>query len=608
MTRIASNILTRPLQTPILMAQVTIIEKAAEKLAAPVVKTVVTPAIRWTGKAFAKELLRRGTSNFLLKAGGAAALRPLMLTEIAPKLAPIIGRDLASPSAMLFLIGGIHIGELTIEQIALKYGLSLAAIAASAVAEEQARRNVKINTIAQASDIVVGTDFQGKAKREERMKLYRQLLPKFEAEQTKREQRARKGKQAPAPQSVTKKPLKPKDRPYIQVPKIARLPVVKTYKPVPPVSRLPVLDRIIPKLFRRGNNKVVTKPATNPASSSKVKHKTDEEQNNAPLIASRTVMFIQAGDKNNRPKLVGNSTYIKLDPKHPEKTENLVINRLIHTAPIYGGLISYTGHDAIHLITGFGVDPKAANSIPAPFPMTGIDAENSGLNVPVGERIALNGILQENITSALNFALNQSRALSGITKELPSHLRPYGVKILEDMNNRTDLYLGINISDNDRDFKRQSQELLNMHIGHAVNNTGDLSKNHSRAYIPDSLNTSFHIENFTRLLEQNKPLRDELRGNMVKYLSFVAQAEYNQAHGLSMPTQHLEFLVSPETTRMLIQTAIVGLKMILKNNLKPTNKANPVLELIHFYEKLLKGDKDSTPTVVFKQTGISKTA
>ncbi len=616
MSRISSTISPSLVSYPSLLAQANLIEKAAE----PVVKAGLKPALQGLERAFAREVLRRAGSKIFLRMGGGIVARQFVLSELASSMGRVAAPQLASPSTMLFLIGGMHVGELTVQQICVRYGLSLAAIAASAVAEEQARRSVKIHPIGQFSDAVMESGIYERAVLEKRLELQRKLKPIYERELAAQNER-NKAINTVAPQAIQKT----KPSVYKPVPKVAKLPVEKPLQvpnvlPIPQVQPQRRVGKVSPlpkmkpaqakiKLLKFNINIAAltkTKPQKQP--SSNVQKATDENQDNLPQIASRTVVYIGKNIKG-EDELVGNSTYIKIDPKHPEKTENAVINRLVHRAPVQGHKMIQTGHDAIHLISGFGINPKAATSVGVPFPMTGIDAEKLGLNPPNDQQKGLNGILHENITNGLYYALKDGRILDRLEAQIqPKELRPYASRILEDLNIRTNITNKIGIKSNEMDLKRQASELLGLGLGRVLDVKETSNPRIKQDYIPSSKNTSYFITEFNYLFEKNVGLRAELRRNMFEYLQYVAQAEYNKAHNYHNSVQPIELNVSPQSTNKLISAVIRGLEKIHEKYPTRLGFPDPVLELIHFYEKLLRGDKNPTPTVVLSPKQTEKTA
>ncbi len=586
MTRFLSTPSAISTPTNIRLAQVPILEKTVETIAKPTIKAVVKPVVTRLGASTIKSFVRPG-ARFLPTALSGVFTKQFVMSELAPHLARVAAPKLANPRLMLSFIGGIHIGELTIEQIV---GQSLAAVAASAVAEELARRTTKVNPVAQFSDAVVGTNWGDRAILENRKKIYRELLPKYMAEHDK----LKPNKESTIPQATIQKTISTKNRPYKNVQRVTELPIIKIHKPVPTVSKLPDLNSIVPKLFGAKKAKNNSKEVMDLVQKTRKIKKAEEKQDEVHRVAARTVIYIEGNDINAPYKLIGNSTYIKIDPKHPQNTKNLVINRLVHKASIYGGLISYTGHDAIHLISGFGIDPISAVRIPAPFPMSGIDAQTTGLNTPEEKRRCLNGILQENITDGLYHAMLEMDVLKNIELLLPKSLQPYALNILEDLKKRTRLNTPQDGIKSGTDYARQASELADADLGLFIDPI--LLKKTTGSYTPDAENTSFHLKNFSDLLEKDSGLRAELRNNMLQYLTLTAQAEYNKAHGLAAPVQRLELTVSSQTTYKLIKTALLGLKKLCKRY--PRSPAIP--ELINFYENLINGNENSTPTVVFK--------
>jgi hypothetical protein len=426
---------------------------------------------------------------------------------------------------------------------------------------------------------------------------------------------------------------KQKAEPYRQVSKVAKLPIIEPHKPVsnvlklrvvapnnlvPSVLPLPVVRKFKTKKHKSSISKIepenpkgvdfnsTPQAAAQTHPSSSVQKATDENQNNPPQIASRAVVYIGKNNKG-EDELVGSSTYIKIDPKHPEKTENAVINRLVHRAPVQGNKRIQTGHDAIHLISGFGINPKAATSVGVLFPMTGIDAEKLGLNLPNDQQKGLNGILQENITNGLYYALKDGRILDRLEAQIqPKELRPYANSILEDLNIRTNITNKIGIKSNEMDLNRQADELSGLGLGRVLDVKETSNPSIKKDYIPSSKNTSYFITEFNHLLEKNAGLRAELRRNMFEYLQYVAQAEYNKAHNYPNSMQPIELNVSPQSTYKLISAVIRGLEKIHEKYPTRLGFPDPVLELIDFYKALLRGDKNPTPTVVFSPAHTAK--
>jgi hypothetical protein len=314
MFRITASILTRLAPSPTLMARANIVKILAE----PVVKAVGRPALQNLEKAFATEILRSAGSQLFFKIGGEGVVKHIVMNELAHNMARVTAPKLSSPGLMLSFVGAIHVGELTVQQICVNYGLSLAAIAASVVADEQARRVTKIHPVVRASDTIIATNWGDMAISENRRKIYKDIWPNYKSEQDLT------NVPKPIAQPVAKKPLPPKIVPYRPVPIVAKLPVVVEGKPVPNVAKLPSLDEIIPRIFgdKKRVNKADASPQKQPVPN--VKKQNDEEQIHQPLIASRTVLYVEKDNQTGEDRLVGNSTYIKLDPKNPEKKENLV--------------------------------------------------------------------------------------------------------------------------------------------------------------------------------------------------------------------------------------------------------------------------------------------
>jgi hypothetical protein len=181
MTRISPNISMNLAPAPILLARQPL--PVLKKVVEPIVKAVANPALQKLEKSFAQEVLRRAGSKLFFNIGGEVIVKQIIMTELAETMARIPALKLASPSTMLLLVGGIHVGELTIQQICVNYGLSLAAITISAVAEEQARRIIKINPIAQLSNTVIGTNWGDIAISQKRAELERALSVTYKSEQ-----------------------------------------------------------------------------------------------------------------------------------------------------------------------------------------------------------------------------------------------------------------------------------------------------------------------------------------------------------------------------------------------------------------------------------------
>jgi hypothetical protein len=600
MTRVTSDIL-KSASSETLLAQATLFKS----IAAPIVKAVTVPAFETLEAAFARAALKRGVT-----VGGSLTFKELVATQAVQSIERLSAAELQNPKVIMAAIWGMRVQGHVVGDMAVKSTVSLAGLAASASALKQVGGTLyaepQNNAGNQMADLVASVFFWDvqpfsnidEGKTIEYNRIRRALLPAFEkAEKKLREQ-----------QKIAKSRLtinKPKVTPYRQVPIVVKLPVVVEGKPVPKVAKLPSLDEIIPKIFRGKKRAPQAEASQHKQPNAKVSTESDKEQDNKPLIASRTVIYFEK-DTAGKDKLVGNSTYIKLERRNSNKVKNLVIHRLIHSVAVTGASDEYknrvfTGHDAIHLISGFGLAPKSAMIVGVEFPMTGIDAKRLGLNPPESAQRNINGILLESITEALYLSMIISGAIDDIEFSVPKKLQYYCKKILENLQYFTQRETEYGSIKSGSDFARHAKELSNVGMGYFGYPSHAQKK--GRRYRPYQSSTDIHIKNFRFLLENNSGVRKELRKNMDIYLNFVSQAEYNKAHGLPMPAQKLRLRVSPKTTEMLIKTALKGLEELYTNHKSPA-----IMEFINFYKALLRGDKNPTPTVVFNPMQNIKSA
>jgi hypothetical protein len=267
---------------------------------------------------------------------------------------------------------------------------------------------------------------------------------------------------------------------------------------------------------------------------------------------------------------------------NPVNDTNVIVNRLVHEAEEEA-----RGHDAVHLITGFGLNPISAARAGATFPETAVDLQEQQ-RLPAAQR-NLNGILIENINDGVWEAMREKVNVDAIVSSLPPDLRLYGRKVMNDLDDRTGYGVTQPGIAPGTDFDRQSGELTGM--GLRVTDNDDPSK---KEYIPNEDTVEVHHRNFGLVLDAYPDVKRELTENLRAYVTYAAQVEkaMNET-GKPPKLPPLELTVSSETTEILMRTASVGLGQL--QNRYPNAQALP--ELRNYYDSVRKFGDYGTPEV-----------
>jgi hypothetical protein len=274
--------------------------------------------------------------------------------------------------------------------------------------------------------------------------------------------------------------------------------------------------------------------------------------------------------------------------KGDDPPRNLVHNRLIHDfAP---GPMS-SGHDGIHLISGFSLNGKTAGQL-APFPMTYLDLTNAMLDpIPSDQQRNVNGLAIESMADGLWEAIKVSVDLKSVVANAPAGRREAAETVLRDLDERT----GFKFESNDynvpypSDTARQAYEL-------AEAGAGRIGINYFKVLSYQAADDMIwiHTGHFETMLAANPQAAAELKANLETYLSFTADALSRAEAGEPMMPARVEINVSPETTRLLMETAIKGFEDL--HRLYPRSPAFP--ELINYYRSILQRGEDGTPAIV----------
>jgi hypothetical protein len=138
----------------------------------------------------------------IVKLGGQKIFNQKLMTEIGRTLSPLRAPDLSNGRLMMSLFGGIKVGEVTLGQLAVRYGVSMAALAASVVAEKQAKSMDENNFFTQYVVPLSGGDWNKVPRAFRYAKIRKELLQKY----TKAEQEWKKAH----PEGVATKPQQSK--------------------------------------------------------------------------------------------------------------------------------------------------------------------------------------------------------------------------------------------------------------------------------------------------------------------------------------------------------------------------------------------------------------
>jgi hypothetical protein len=267
----------------------------------------------------------------------------------------------------------------------------------------------------------------------------------------------------------------------------------------------------------------------------------------------------------------------------PASDKNLIVHRLVHQIED-----EHRGHDSIHLITGFGLDPISAKRAGATFPETAIDLQ-AQKRLPDNQR-NLNGVLIENINDGVWEAMRSVFDVGSIADSLPPDLQRYGRKVIDDLDKRTGYGIGQPGVDPKSDFGRQVRELGDMGRREADPDTPG-----REVYYPNENTVGAHHKQFAKMLKANPAALEEMVLNLRSYVKYAATVEKSMVEtGRPPDLPPLEIVVSPETTRALMTTALTGLRQL--QQAYPNSPAVP--ELIKYYESVLKTGEDGNPKLV----------
>jgi hypothetical protein len=320
--------------------------------------------------------------------------------------------------------------------------------------------------------------------------------------------------------------------------------------------------------------------------------RSDDDERKRLNVGTRSVLVVRNAnvrrDTTSTAIIDGAITYIHVprDPK-AEQPRNLIIHRLIHDVSSN----TNPGHEAIHLISGFGLNGKGADRIPAPFPLTQLDGPAASMSSRRQRNI--NGIAVEMTTDGLYEALKQTlQPGDSVSETLPVNPE-YRDFLLGDFDNRTGKPNGKPIElksfPRNSDLERQVYELAGAGVG--LLSIDAASGNFK--YTPDVVSIDIHTRNFRALLASNPAVRQELVSNLNIYSNFMSEVAMAATEGREPVRSRLEMSVSPQTTRALIETALKSYQEI--HALYPTSPAFP--ELIIYYRSILQRGEDGVPLI-----------
>jgi hypothetical protein len=280
---------------------------------------------------------------------------------------------------------------------------------------------------------------------------------------------------------------------------------------------------------------------------------------------------------------------------------NLVVNRLVHVEGLTPNLTDRvnSGHDAMHFITGFGINPKGADRIPGGQAFGATALELGGVMTPEDQQRNLNGILIENIVDGAKEAmfdqLSNREILAALPAE-PRELRETAGRILFDLKKRTGYAIIQDGIVEGTDFHRQARQLAPESDPGA--GLGRMEESpavpDAERYVPKMDNVKFHHDNFNRLFEDNPKVLNDLKANLVKYLEYAARAEMAYAEtGRAPSVPPLELTLPPDSTEALMRTAIKGLDQL--DAAYPG--ADGIDELRNFYDSVLETGGDGSPQI-----------
>jgi hypothetical protein len=327
----------------------------------------------------------------------------------------------------------------------------------------------------------------------------------------------------------------------------------------------------------------------------------DDDERKRLNVGTRAVLVVRdaaAVREGTRTAIVdGAITYIHV-PRDPtsDQPRNLIVHRLIHDVSSN----TNPGHDAIHLISGFGLNGKGANRIPLAFPSTQLDAPA----MPGQQQRNINGLAIEATTDGLYEALKKTIQPGDEPGSSPETDRAYRDLLLADLDARTGKPNGKPVEQKDiprgSDIERQVYEMAGAGVG--LLSIDAASGNFK--YIWDPVSVDIHTRNFETLLNANPNVRRELVRNRNVYIDFMADVAKAANEGREPPRSRLEMTVSPQTTRALIETALKSYQELHARY--PTSPAFP--ELINYYHSILERGEDGTPAIVQAPGGeVSRT-
>lgn len=327
-------------------------------------------------------------------------------------------------------------------------------------------------------------------------------------------------------------------------------------------------------------------PAPAPAPVTGSPSGTDRDDQDDLEVGVRTIV----GYSPRAEKVFGATTYIDPADEPGEADRNLILYRLLHS----GG--PSDGHDAIHLISGFGLNPISADRAGAPFPATALELTAQGA-IPAEQR-NVNGILIENITDGLWLAMRDVIGTEAILADIPENLRSRASFVLSQLAEQTGYGIPQGPLKAGSDFERHAQELETGGLGRIVTEPGmppaQIYYPERNTGAPELDNVTPHYENFKALLQSNPAVREELKRNLVQYLTYVSDIEVSTNRtGQLPPPSRIEIRVSPESTEAMIGTAIAGLEELQRAH--PGSPAIP--ELINFYRSVLQSGQDGSPQI-----------